>query len=95
MFIQCFVDPDALPELEALRPAHLEYVRAHGPSLAYGGVVETPQRDYQQICYFLRASSVESAGKFIAQDPFHPCYAKVEIHPFTQKVPKDSRESDT
>jgi len=86
-FAQCIVDLEAGALLAELRPAHLGYVGARRAMVVFGGLVESGALGCERICYFLRASSFAEAEEFVVGDPYYACFSKVEILPFTQKIP--------
>lgn len=88
-FVQCHVAPDMQEDLQALRPTHLDYIRDNENRIAFGGIASGTETPVEQIVYFLRAAELEDAEGFVRDDPYWPCYAKIFLTPFTQKIPRD------
>lgn len=70
-FIETFDKPQHQALRQALRPAHLEFLRANGQRLlACGAKLNEDGTDAGGGIYIITADSLQDARDFIAADPF-------------------------
>lgn len=67
---------------------HQHYISLHLQKVTFGGLLQSEDGKNVGLCIFFLANKKEDVDDFLHGDPYYSLYSHVEVHRFSQRVPK-------